>query len=724
MPSGNNNFSRSPKSTRRKLLTLLGSVGAAGLAGCGGQDGGGGTTAMPESTPTQTRAEPGLGDSTATPTDAATDSPTQTETETDLPMVSDQTFRLRTEVNPENISLLRFGKGTLNSGTGYDMPYEIYHALREPMFAGRWLNPAYWLNPGQTVYGFMENIEFLDDRTRFTIKEDATWSDGTDITAWDGAAGAAFFRQIGLQGEDRNTFYLPKEFSNPQQAFDDVVMPDGRDGKVWELVDPRGVRDKFSEARFLERYQNFVLAITNPAHVEPVDELAEMGWEQFQEARGMEDGLPSGFLSSKEMIEQTITEEHMEMWRDPDHHVSNGPWQLGEIQGSQAVVLEPNPNYRHADQVNFDGVVFEFSDSTQRSLASLQSDRLDYLNESFSPAQTDGLPDSIEQRTVPGGVGRSVHVDHGDPHLGNRAVRAAIMHALNLDEVAGNLHPEAARPIDQPGGDMWARDAVADDSWVDENLVDYAAGGDTDTADSLMQEAGYTRSNGTWQLDGEPLEYELATDSTDPRFEQTVASQLSNWGIDTQVQTYESAAFAESRDGGEFTMWRGYGLVGFYSTATSFWWSNMNNVNNLPKFNFFPEEDQQEALEGYADNGWVAGNYQTWEDLTIDIPPVGQPDGELQEYAVAYENGLRSRGPESYTAEFYRQYLWITNYWLPVLPMVQRFNQTFLDRSHWTWPEGEYIWPYFPNGLSRGQLMSMNIVSADPENPEEGATVE
>jgi peptide/nickel transport system substrate-binding protein len=302
------------------------------------------------------------------------------------------------------------------------------------------------------------------------------------------------------------------------------------------------------------------------------------------------------------------------------------------------------------------------------------------------------------------------------------------MYAMNLEDIAANVHPNAAAPISVPGGDNWGVDAVADQSWIDENLIDYGDQSQPDKAASLMQEAGASRnSDGTWVMDGQPLEYEIATDSNDPRFEQTVASQLSEFGINANIQTYSDTKFFNTlRQGPGYDMWRGPGMAQYYTQTASFWWSSMNYNTALGEEgvrNFFPLEEEQDALEGYADNGWVAGNYNAWEDLTIDVPPIGEPDGQTEEFPVAYENGLKSRGPENYSQEFYKQFMWIANYYLPVLPMVRQFTQTFYDTAHWNWPTDDNLWQYYPVNVTKGKFLHSNLVSADPENPEEGATV-
>jgi len=699
------------------MLAALG-AGMAGLAGCGG--GGDGEDATTTTTATDV---PGLGENeTDTTTTAAT---TTTESDQGLADVSGQTLRFVMGSNPEEITFLGFG-GILNfyeEATYSEFPYAMWDAMNEREAFGRWDNSAYWGSPelDQTDYRLLEGVEF--DRSSdvntmtVTIKDDATWSDGTPITARDGAGSVAFWRFSGV----RDTFLIDVEDANPWHAASDVRMPDGPDGKVYVVEDSQGYMDKFPDPAMLDWAVNWRFGVIAPTHIEPWKTIIDRSFENLQTAV---DG--GDWVVRNEIITDVVEPSHFEEWRDPETVVSSGAWKLSEIRGAQEIVLEPNEHFRLADEVNFDRVVYSYAESQERERAALQSGRLDYTFETLPQNLVQELPSEIEQVTTPGGTGRGLGFDHSDPHLGQRDVRAAIMYALDKEAIANNVHQSATRGITVPGGQMWARDSVASDQWVQNNLIDYSQ--DIERADSIMQNLGYSRQGEVWtDADGNQLQYQLPTTSDSPRYETAVAGGLTDWGIEVNVQTYDDATYQDKWEAGDFRLWTTpYGsahLTGFYAGASEFWWDALNYNKELDSWNFFDQEAQEEVLEGYASNGWIAGQFRRWEPLEIMIPPVGQPDGELQAFKAPFQigfNGTRSADTE----EMHKKYLWTANWFLPSAPIFQRFNQLFLDTDHWQWPTEDYMWTYLSISIWPDWMVGSGMVTANPDNPEEGATVE
>jgi len=713
-----------PAFTRRRMLLSAAVGGTSLLAGCGGDSGDGDGDG--DGTPTPTEGEetvPGQQDlgGTDTATATATDEPADLVEDMDLAHVSDQEFRLPMYSPPENISFFsgRWGMGasaTVDVGSELDeVPVAVQQAMWEPEVIGRWNNTAYWNAPGEgPFYRLFENIEFLDDGIRCTLRDDAYWSDGEPITAYDCAAFAVGWNFGGMSGRE---WPVAVEDANPWHALDDVSMPDGSDGKVYKLEDPRGLQNKYTDAAMLDWGITRRLGHGAPTHVEPMKSLAEAFMENLQSAKEGGD-----WKAKNKIIQDIVTADHIEAWRDPENVVTSGAWALDEIRGSSEVVLKPNEHWRHADRINFDKVVFEYAENEQRQRAAIQADSLDYGWGETPPDVVEGFPDNVKQNTTPSSAGGGLGFNHAHRAFGDRRVRKAIMYSLDTEAIASNVHPDATAAITTPGGDMWARDAVLSDEWVDQNLIEYST--DVEQANTLMEEAGWTTDDGTWHKDGEPLEVQLPAVSESPVFETTVANQLQNFGIDIQVQTYDSATYQDRWDNGEFDIWTIPWMTGFYNDAWDFWWHCCNSEWEMRTRNLYPEEDQEKAMEGYADSGWVAGQWGLWEDLTIEIPPVGKPDGELQEFAPSYMNGYTQRGPGTLDEELIKKFIWTANWYIPTVPVYRRENQHFMDEGHWHWEQNHYMWDYFDVSIDTSRFLSMNWIRADPEDPEEGATVE
>jgi len=713
--------------TRRKLLAALGTGGLASVAGCGGDgDGDGGdatTTTTEQGVPgiEDTTTTTGASGDTATTTTTTTgtgDDTTTTQTSEGLAHVEGQTFRLPTGQNPEEVTFLQMDTGLrfYIEEREFERPGIIARPMWEPPMTGRWHNSLYWRSPDRYIPRLFDSMELLDDRLRCTINEDAYWSDGEPITAWDGAWTASYARVHGFKWDQS------KGDANASSTYDDVLMPEGRDGKVFELVDKTGYLDIWDKAPIVsDMAARFGTGL--PAHVEPFTDLAEAAWENIKAANRGEEPK-----RAQEMARNHVDKEHYGMWRDPDHVVTNGAWKLKEIRGSQEIVLEPNPEWRFADEVNFDEVRFSFVKTERRLQASLNADRLDYGSETLPPEVVESFPDTIEQVMAPGGGGSTIEFDLEHRGFGDVKVRHAIAYALNSEEIAKNVHPTATRPIAVPGGDTWARDAVVSDEWVEENLIDYSQ--DLERANQLMEEAGWTKQDGTWHKDGEPFELVYPTEAESPVFETTVVNQLQEFGINIQVQAYDAATYEERLENDEFYIWSGSWLTGFYNDVWNVWWHNTNGEWELYMRDIYPRDKYEKAVEGegfdsdgYSESGWVVGQWKLWEDLYIDVPPVGNPDGPREQVRPSYMNGYLLRGEGELDQEWINKYMWIANWFLQMLPVYNQHDQHFIDTAHWNWPKDHYMWEYLDISIHPADMLAMNMITADPENPEGGANV-
>jgi len=752
--------------TRRKML-LAGALGGVGtLAGCGGggddDDGGIVTTTTTTigdvpGTDTTTTTE---GDGTTTTTTEDGQDTTTTGTESGV-VVEGQTLRVPVLQNPEQMHLIWDVARAVESQ--YEEATAVYSATHEPAIWGRWWHPSYHINAGESFPGIYESWEVTPEKITVNIREDANWSDGEPVRAYDANAQMSYWRWPQWEGEDPPGWHPGPSEESILAATGNVEMPDGPDGKVFELhlQDPEiqpawleaGGYEMTSRGNLLYRLGGFKprMGVCWPSHIEPYNSLAEEAIENFDSHS--EDGMHLDELASRH-----VSDGDVEASRDPDWFVSHGAWTLDEIRGAQEVVLTPNEYHRHYEDINFDEVILEYSEEERRTRAALQSGRLDYAEVEASPETVRAFPGKYAQITIPASTGYGLGLDHSTV-FGDVRVRQAIMYALDTPSIAQNIHPEATAPVLRPGGDLWAINAVLDQEWIEENLVSYEQ--DTERAAQLMREAGFTRQDGTWQRDGERFSYQIATDSQSPVFETSVANQLQNFGLDVGFQTYEPATFSDRQAGseslepieeeyggtGQFAIWSGGAagrMAGFYDELWGHWWGALAKRSRMRMRNYFDHDAQEESLTGYADGGWVAGSYPVWEELTIDVPPIGEPDGERRPFNPSYTGGRVTGGPIDfddpqednpyYTPgeggyDFFQKFAWTANWFLPVLPLVRSQNQLFANDANWQWPDdiggeaNEYMWKYFGMGWDTKNLATMDRIRADPENPKSGSNV-
>jgi ABC-type transport system substrate-binding protein len=321
-----------------------------------------------------------------------------------------------------------------------------------------------------------------------------------------------------------------------------------------------------------------------------------------------------------------------------------------------------------------------------------------------------------------------------DPHFGKRDVRAALQYWYDNVAITQTLAPDSGEPTAIPGADLWGRDSFLSDEYVEENFINYGETRQADKANELMRGAGYEKSGGQWvDSNGAPLEYILPTSSSTPEYEQLIAQQLNDFGIKTQVQTLSSSVISERGMNQEFALWEGASLVnGFFMASTKYYNNRLNQANwRMVNANVFPPEFWEKALE----DGIVSKRTGFWfnaprewmkENATRKAPPIGEPDGELQEYQLGY---LSANHVFEFGSDLLRRSMevtsWFNNWLLPGTPNYLGQTMSTVDQAHWLWPDkNSDLWKNLGMGVSFPETMAWGAFMADPENPEEGATVE
>jgi ABC-type transport system substrate-binding protein len=598
--------------------------------------------------------------------------------------------------------------------------------MMEPTMIGPWLSSIYQ-NVGRTKreMRLLEKFEIVsDNKIEIEVREGAKWSDGKQLTAED-AVGSILHRILKPKDKDPSAVKPPSLPSG-------VEFPNGKDGRKVNLLQYKG---GFSDEYWAKETIWQMLGVWRglckvPTHIEPYRSMMDYAWDHLEDTdwtsyTGEEDNLPTYDVN---VLVEAIDDPAVlsRKMRDPEVLVTNGAWTLSEIRGSQEIVLEPNEHWRNADEVNFDKVIFEYMPEDQRTRASIQSDNVDFAQLNLRTDEIEGLPGSYKQKTLPSnGGGYSLEWDHSHPAFGQREVRQAVQYALNTKQIAKNVHETLKEPIMTPGGDAFAIDAVVDDSWIN-NLQKYPQ--NTDKAASLMEEAGCSKQGGTWvDPEGNEMSFELPTANETTRTEQTVASQLSDFGINLQVQPYDAATYDEKWLNEEFTVFQSGSNIGtgFFTNISSSISKTAAKGAWFRTRNWWSEDKIEDAISKYGfqgeDSAWVAGDYTAFEDLTVEMPPIGQPDGDLEEWQVLYE--LWQGGKAADTLERHKKAFWFTNWWMPGNPLYNGTNLHIHDRTHWLYPTEHFMWPYYGVSIDNSRMLSMNMINADPENPEEGASV-
>jgi hypothetical protein len=210
--------------------------------------------------------------------------------------------------------------------------------------------------------------------------------------------------------------------------------------------------------------------------------------------------------------------------------------------------------------------------------------------------------------------------------------------------------------------------------------------------------------------------------------EPTFASQLQSFGIDASLQTYSQANFGEQKDAGELDAWPATVGMGYASTVHTCWYTFGRETRLTDNWwRAYPESQVEEIP--WNDAGRPQTNRpSTWEPYVIEVPPIGDPDGDLMEVHVA-SRSMEAKFPssEEQFTENIKLLSWVYNWMMPIFPIANQRGQHFMDTSHWLWPDTDSEeWM----GVGVAQYQPENLIAygsyfqANPDDPESGASVE
>lgn len=681
--------------SRRRLLQTLVTSGSLLLAGCGQGDSG---------------TSPGTADGQATGTPGANG----------LRHVSGQTFRAPIEDDPSKTTFL--ARHDLRPASLYGWDYPSYSLQRFLWETGVWPD-SIWVGTGDIHYTWIEKpIEITPTEITISLRDDARWSDGQRITGRDIAI-------IPVSLSLRRLFppyYAQEDTNEPRDiysAFDGFELPN----QSVTYRSSAGHFDIFWDHHIKKRLGTFYGPHYVPTHLEPYDAYANAVIETARRAQQGEITpwkQGSDAPSKRDLVQEYIRDiQYAEKFGKAENVVTTGAWDLVKMGGAQEFVFEKNEHHRNADRINFETLVLEYTPSdtaATRQHAALKADRLDYGSAVTPQSVAESFPDHITQLQVPGDIytGNELEITLNHPGMGDRAVRAAIMYALNHEAIAKNIHQSTALPVENPGRDCWDSTEWASQDWLDTNLITYET--NREKATTLMLEAGFTRDGNQWiSPDGKPLELTIATKTDTPRWEPTVASQLSEFGIPTSVRSLSETEFSTRTDAGDFSLWID-DTASMTNTAPNMLGIWYHALRKPGKYGIYPKE--QFVTGDFSVGGEpVPKTEERWSDFTIEAPPVGEPDGPLREYTPAVlPLAIWTNPPE---AEFRRRVktgMWLANWFLPILPITKKLEQHFIDEAHWLWPTDTPSWKHFTGEgfRTRGGLFASGTVHANPDNPE------
>jgi peptide/nickel transport system substrate-binding protein len=320
----------------------------------------------------------------------------------------------------------------------------------------------------------------------FNIRDDVTWQDGVPLTAKDVAFTYNLINEKGLSTSDYLGYPIAKDAF---EAPDDTTL-------IWHMKTPT----------------------TSPLTPPWIQILPEHIWGKYMDPQYTAADI-KGF--------------------DNIPAIGSGPFQLVEWQEGQFFRMEANPDY-WGGAPNIDEIVFRIYGNPESLKLALTSGEVDAVE-----ALTPSVFDSLEgEDNVTRNVSSAGYLDHvafnfegtANPALRDEKVRDAL--ALAIDRQA--LVDRVTLGYASPGASILL---PTFSKWAWEPSPDQVQGYDPEAAKAMLEDAGYTDSDGDGireDPDGNPLALELLTIS-DVTYSvpngKLVAGYFQDVGIDATIKT-------------------------------------------------------------------------------------------------------------------------------------------------------------------------------------------
>lgn len=234
--------------------------------------------------------------------------------------------------------------------------------------------------------------------------------------------------------------------------------------------------------------------------------------------------------------------------------VGTGPFMLDKWVAGQSITLKRNPAYtwgaaisQNRAQPNIDAMEFKVIPDSATQLAALRTGDVDalFVNQ---PEDREKLKADPNVQLLDAELNSLIYLAFNvkKAPFDDARVRRALSYAVNKNEIVqlalGGIGKVASAPLPPtlPG--------------YDASLKQYELGYDLKKAEAGLLEAGFTKANGTWQKNGQPLKGVLITSNRAPNdaIATLIQSEFKAIGVNIEIQQLDSKAVTQATADGTF----------------------------------------------------------------------------------------------------------------------------------------------------------------------------
>jgi len=363
------------------------------------------------------------------------------------------------------------------------------------------LNPDYSVTLNEDMMDSAEQTSADPQTVVYKIKQNASWSDGTPISADD-------------------FIYLWKNLNGSIKAndvasttgYDQVESVTGSDnGKTVTVV----FKEPFSDWKALFSSGNFIL----PAH--------------FISKR------PGGWNTGLD--------------KKPEEFPSAGPFLISNYTPGQSLTMVRNDKY-FGPKAHLDQIVTRFLPESAAQVAALQNNEVDMT---YGQPQLDQVAQVKKLPDVGSEINFGPTFEHFDfnfknQFLGDVAVRKAIATGINIGDLVNRTVKQFSDKAQPLGNRLWLTDQKA----YQDHFGQYGKG-DVAGAQKLLEDAGYTKgSDGIYAKGGKKISVRFSTTAGNALREtqgELFQAQMKEVGIDIKIANLDSQKlFGEALPQGNF----------------------------------------------------------------------------------------------------------------------------------------------------------------------------
>lgn len=215
------------------------------------------------------------------------------------------------------------------------------------------------------------------------------------------------------------------------------------DGSDFDAEDVAAHYNRILDPEMKSASRSFIASITEVKAVDPLT-------VEFHLAHPWMALLP--YLATTSMSGPIPPKESVEAGTQNRSPVGTGPFKFVEWASGDRIIVEKNPDYWNADEINLDRVTFRILPDTQTRFASLRSGEVDVMWTDRGPSIVEAQNDNNLVTLTTQGAGAAINLLNGKKEpLSNANLRKALAHAWNQDALVKiswqNTRPAVEHPL-------------------------------------------------------------------------------------------------------------------------------------------------------------------------------------------------------------------------------------------------------------------------------------